>query len=121
MMLRSIISPFIHTYMHVRTHTFCNQYTQWNVHCLQPQFLLLFKKRKYLYQKKVEVNNKLMLRSWERRRERVKSNEAAISRFSSQDSKPLKKREEKKILSLINLSGMQIFHIVKFLHSSMIW
>ena len=50
----------------------------------------------------------------------MKSNEAAISRFSSQDSKPLKKREEKKILSLINLSGMQIFHIVKFLHSSMI-
>ena len=36
-----------------------------------------------------------MLRSWERRRKRVKSNEAAISRFSSQDSKPLKKREEK--------------------------
>ena len=98
MMLSSIISSFIHTYMHVRTHTFCNQYTQWNVHCLQPQFLLLFKKRKYLYQKKVEVNNKLMLRSWERRRERVKSNEAAISRFSSQDSKPLKKREEKKNL-----------------------
>ena len=106
MMLSSIISPFIHTYMHVRTHTFCNQYTQWNVHCLQPQFLLLFKKRKYLYQKKVEVNNKLMLRSWERRRERVKSNEAAISRFSSQDSKPLKRRGEEKILSLINLSGM---------------
>ena len=37
------------------------------------------KKRKYLYQKKVEANNKLMLE-----REREKSNEAAISRFSSQ-------------------------------------
>ena len=65
------------------------------MHCLQPQFLLLFKKekkRKYLYQKKVEVNNKLMLRSRERRRERVKSNDAGISRFSSQDSKLFERR-----------------------------
>ena len=38
------------------------------------------KKRKYLYQKKVEANNKLML---EGKREREKSNEAAISRFSN--------------------------------------
>ena len=82
----------VYTHIYACAHTFCNQYTQWNVHCLQPQFLLLFKKRKYLYQKKVEVNNKLMLRSRERRRERVKSNDAGISRFSSQDSKLFERR-----------------------------
>ena len=86
----------MYSHTHARAHFAINIHNEMCIAYNRNFYYYSKKKRKYLYQKKVEVNNKLMLRSWERRRERVKSNEAAISRFSSQDSKPLKRRGEQK-------------------------
>ena len=84
MMLSKYVYISTHTNVFIRAHFAINIHNE--MHCFYYNnrnfYYYSKKKRKYLYQKKrFEANNKLMLGGEE---ERVKSNEAAISRFSSQ-------------------------------------
>ena len=65
-------------YTHICTRTLCNQYTQWNALLTTAIFIIIQKRKENIYTKK---RLKQIINWCKRRKEREKSNEAAIRRF----------------------------------------